>query len=202
MSHEVRARGLTSPHSRGCLLILYGVLTPLRLGVACTGIVVVLAASACTGSGGTTESALPSMAPVEVGTIPTVQETAEAYPSFPAGIPSAEPIPPREDALAPQANLSPRLTIASFDMDTAGVIVGGFVNGVVEDGGDCQYIITGPSGSQFVAQTVGVENVSTTSCGSTLIPAEVVPSGTYSVELRYVSDEGDARSDAISVRVP
>lgn len=179
-----------------------GVRTRHAGGVACASVGLALAISACSSNGATVEP-LPSHQPIHtVYVTPTAQPSEEAYPSFPAGIPTAEPTPPREDAPAPQANLTPRLTIASYDTDTAGVIVGGFVNGVVEDGGECHFIITGPSGSEFVAQTTGVENVSTTSCGSTLIPPEVVTSGTYSVVLRYVSDRGDARSDAISVRVP
>jgi|GEM_PF-1658759 len=173
-----------------------------RLSLACPLIPLVLGLSACTTSADTDELSPSAVVPTGGSTFPTPPVTQDPHPSFPAGIPTADPVPPSDDAPAPHVDLSPRLTIATYDTSAGGWLVGGFVSGVVEDGGECMFTVTGADGSEFVAQTVGVENVGTTSCGSTAIPAADVPSGEYSIVLRYVSDRGEARSDAVSVRVP
>lgn len=82
-------------------------------------------------------------------------------------------------------------------------MIGGFVSGVAEDGGDCQYIVDGANLEPVTVHTYGLENNGSTSCGSTTIPPSQVPPGTYDVTLRYVSatGKGEAISQSVEVEI-
>jgi len=145
----------------------------------------------------------PIQPPVQpIGVQRPTESSTDTDSSLPAGIPTVEPTSPASVAPGSTTDMSARLTIVNFDTASSGLLVGGFVSGVIESGGDCQFVVTRDDGSEYIVRTVGVENVSSTSCGSTLVPAEAVPSGNYVVELRYGSGRGEAWSDAIPVSVP
>lgn len=80
--------------------------------------------------------------------------------------------------------------------------MGGFVTGVFEDGGECTFTVTPSSGSapQYV-RTTGIANVDSTSCGTALIDASRLTSGTYTVVLTYRNDEGRVASAPAKVEV-
>lgn len=156
--------------------------------------------TACTN--GTDESTSPSDSPIASAT-PTV-DASESHtpidPSLAAGIPTAEPS--AADPEAGEVNASAQITLATVDAQTGDLLVGGFVNGVIEDGGDCQYILTAGDGESVTIHTTGVENNGSTSCGSTTVAKSRIPSGSFTVVLRYVSDKGEAESEAVKVAAP
>lgn len=175
----------------------------MRLGVACASIVALLAASGCTGSDPAPDTTtLPDTVTTLASPSPhEVDPTIPVAPSQAAGIPTAKPSPattPNPTAL----NASALITLATVDPDSGGLLVGGYVTGVIEDGGDCQYVITPASGDALIIHKDGVENNGSTSCGSTTIAKSRVPAGSYTVALRYANDKGEVVSDAVKVVVP
>lgn len=170
-----------------------------RSGVACAGTVAVLATSACSG----TEPSQPSTDASATAVVETTSPdpTVRVTPSLAPGIPTASPTP-RETSSPDTLNASARITIATVDTQTGGLVVGGYVSGVVEDGGDCEYVATASSGSAVSVHTVGVENSSTTSCGSTTVDPSLVPPDSYTVVLRYTNASGQVASDAVEVTIP
>ncbi len=75
------------------------------------------------------------------------------------------------------------------------------MEGLVEDDGDCSYLIRRKGGADITAHTTGVANNGTTSCGSTVVPAAQAPAGTYTVILTYVNSKGSASSDPMTVEI-
>jgi len=175
--------------------------THIALGVACASIVSMLALSACTGTADDVTPSSESVVASATSSPQTVDPTIPVEPSLPAGIPTA---PPSSDTASDPAtlNASVLITLATVDPDTGGLLVGGYVTGVIEDGGDCQYVVRSNSGESFTIHKDGVENNGSTSCGSTTVAPSRVPAGTYTVSLRYVNDRGEAESDAVKVDIP
>lgn len=171
----------------------------MRIAFACVGIVAMLAVSSCsrTEAGPSTPVASPSFTGEPTGLGPT----ASVEPSLPAGIPTASPSP-RANQSPNGLNASPRITIATADQMSGDLIVGGYVSGVVEDGGDCEYVATSTSGHVVSVHTVGVENSSSTSCGSTSLDASLVARGSYEVVLFYTNEHGRVSSDPVEVTIP
>lgn len=99
-------------------------------------------------------------------------------------------------------NASALITLATVDPDNGGLLVGGYVSGVTEDGGDCQYIVTSAKANPLTIHKDGVENNGSTSCGSTTIPKDLVPSGTYTVILKYLNNVGQVVSPPVTVDLP
>lgn len=94
------------------------------------------------------------------------------------------------------------LSRATIDPDSGDLLLGGFVSGLFEDGGDCLYEVTGSGGTKPLSvHTTGVANVDTTSCGSTSIPRDQLRAGTYTVELTYQNGNGATTSDPMTVTV-
>lgn len=169
-------------------------------GLACAGLVSMLTLSACTREADdATESPVTVTETVPVTASPdTTDPTTPVEPSLPAGIPTAKPSP-AATAGPTMLDASAIITLATIDPDTGGLIVGGYVSGVIEDGGDCQYIITSSSGESFTTSKEGVANNGSTSCGSTTVTHSRVPGDSYTVQLRYVNDNGETVSDAVKV---
>jgi hypothetical protein len=182
--------------------------TPVRLGVACAGIVAMLAISGCSGSDPKPDVTPPPVTvtvtatPSPTTTSPSpVESTTPVAPSQAAGIPTASPKPPASQD-PHTLNASALITLATVDPDSGGLLLGGFVSGVAEDGGSCVYIVTPGSGNAFTIAKSGVANNGSTSCGSTTVPASRVPAGFYTVVLRYSDARGQVESDAVKVEVP
>jgi len=167
--------------------------------VACAGIAAVLVLAGCDGKPLDPSTPAGSESVQSDPSPSVVSPSASAGPSLPAGIPTAPPSAPK-----PSSSLvgSARITLATVDPVTGGLFVGGFVSGVVEDGGDCQFVITPTAGESMTIHQLGAENSATTSCGSVLVPAADVPSGDYSVTLVYANANGSLSSEAVAVVVP
>ncbi len=162
-----------------------------------------LATSACSGSDPEPDSsASPDTVTMSATPSPNeVDPTIPIEPSLPAGIPTAKPSPATTPAPT-TLNASVLITLATVDPDTGGMLLGGYVTGVMEDGGDCQYVVTSASGDSLTIHKDGVENNGSTSCGSTTVSPSRVPAGSYMVVLRYVNAIGTVESDAITVDIP
>jgi hypothetical protein len=102
----------------------------------------------------------------------------------------------------PKLNATASISIAAVDSKTGDLIVGGFVAGVFEDGGDCAYSVkSSAGGAPLSVHTTGVANVDTTSCGSTSISKDQLKAGTYTVVLTYTDGGGTATSNPMAVKV-
>lgn len=95
------------------------------------------------------------------------------------------------------------VVIAGVDIDGQHVSVSGFVSGVSQNGGTCTFVMTPAGGGAPVTVTrQGIENVSTTSCGTNQSPIANFSRGTWSVVLKYVSGTASVTSQAIEMEIP
>jgi len=181
-----------------------------RLGVACVGIVAMLATSSCSGPDPEPDPSITSSPTVVSSPSPSMVATPSASPSAtpnsPSPAPSVEPgntgQPSSPRSVPTLKGASAQVSLAAVDPSTGGLIVGGFVTGVLEDGGECTFAVTPPSGgAPQLVRTTGIANVDSTSCGTALIDARRVMSGTYTVVLTYLNDEGRVVSAPAKVEV-
>lgn len=181
------------------VLILIDMRKRAMLSSACASLAV-LALSACSWGDKPEASPSPSPSPTlqSPSPSPSPSPSVSAEEPLPAGIPTHEPGPGAGEASA----LTAHLTLASFDLESGGMLVGGFVSGASQDGGDCEFVITPASGPAVTVHGVGVENGASTSCGSQIVPSASVPSGDYSVVLKYSNGGVTATSDAVKVTIP
>lgn len=181
----------------------FPVWTLVRLGVACAGIVTMLALSGCS-----TSDPEPDVSTSEsVATMTATPSPDEEEPAGPAATPQVAGIPTAQPPLAKTPDpstlsASALITLATVDPDAGGLLLGGYVSGIAEDGGDCQYVVSPSSGDSFTVHRDGVENNGSTSCGSTTVAPDRAPSGSYTVVLRYSTDRGEVASDPVKVNVP
>lgn len=137
-------------------------------------------------------------------TTPAVSPSAEVAPT-----PSQEPTSPTrspEPTIVPRGEASlegaaPVVSIATIDPWGERILVGGFVAGVVEDGGTCVFTVTATdTGAHAQATTPGLLNVDSTSCGSVEIkPPPASETRTYTVTLEYSNVTGTASSASVTV---
>lgn len=143
----------------------------------------------------------PSVTPSR--TVPTRRPTpapsrvpTAVPPSAPGGPDRPTPLP--TDA-AGRAAVSPVITYADV---SGGVLeAAGFVPSVIEDGGTCTLVATGPAGSRE-ASVSGTANAQNTSCGRMTIPEDQLTPGSWSVTLRYASPRAEGTSAPVTVTVP
>lgn len=180
---------------------------PLRRGLAYAGIGIVLAMSGCTSSESGDSDVSSSDIASETSTAsatasPEAGMTASPIePSLPAGIPTSEPST-SGDGSAQGLDASAFVTLATADPNGEGFLVGGFVSGVAEDGGTCNFELTSASGNIVSEERMGIENNGSTSCGSSPIPSERLAPGDYTVTLRYSNSRGEVTSEPVEVTVP
>lgn len=172
---------------------------------ACVVLVVTLAVSGCTASPSTKNEATPpvtaSAGTVQPSRTPSPTPTPAKVTASPRPT-TAKPAPSKAPAAVPKLNATASISIASVDRNTGELVVGGYVTGVFEDGGDCAFGVTSSTDSTpVVLHTIGVANVDATSCGSTSIPKDQLNAGTYTVTLTYTNGAGTTSSSSISVKV-
>lgn len=131
--------------------------------------------------------------------LPTDSPTFE--PTLPPGVPTVEPSV-LEQPTSGLAGASALITIATKDPDTGGLLVGGYVTGVMEDGGECHFVVTAASGEVVDLLKSGVENNGSTSCGSATVPLSQLGTGPFTVVMRYVNSLGEVASEAVEVEIP
>lgn len=167
--------------------------------------------SACSDSDGAIPTSQPTATatfqPTATTSVPASESAspspnAPIEPSLPAGVPTSQPTnaAPSSPVLK---GASAQVSLATVDPSTGGLLVGGFVTGVFEDGGACTFSVTPSSnGAPQSAFTTGIANVDSTSCGTVLIDSHKIFAGTYTVVLTYRNDEGQVSSAPTTVEVP
>lgn len=145
----------------------------------------------------------PSTSPtVTVSVTPTETEEPTPTPSDTTAEPDPQPTQAAPD-LAARSNIpgaSAILTLASWDANTRTVLVGGFISGVIEDGGKCRFIVTAAdTGAERSVESVGAFNVDSTTCGSHDVELPSSQNGQIQVRLVYSNNTGTAMSEVITV---
>lgn len=123
-----------------------------------------------------TGCSLPSGGSVDL--VPTGSPSSALPSDGPSSKPTQSPAPTREP--------SATIVIAGVDVDGLNVTASGSVDGVIENGGKCSFVFTGP-GDPITVDSTGTADSSNTSCGSVQAPIESFTRGTWSVVLNYVS---------------
>ena len=119
--------------------------------------------------------------------------------SAPTSSATAEPSPTPSET--PDDGTEAVITIAGIDVDGMNVSASGYVSGIVEDGGTCEFTFTGISGEVTVEST-GIADVSVTSCGFVQAPSEQFVRGSWTVTLTYTSETTDSVSEAVALEIP
>ena len=95
------------------------------------------------------------------------------------------------------------VTLASQGTKNGVVVVGGYVSGVMEDGGVCTFTVTATdTGESATLESTGAFNVDSTTCGSHEVRAPASKSGAYFVTLKYTNAVGVVTSSDVPVEGP
>ncbi|MFC5503394.1 hypothetical protein ACFPJ4_14190 [Lysinimonas soli] len=99
--------------------------------------------------------------------------------------------------------IAAHMTIASVDVDGKNVTVSGYVSGIVQNKGTCTFIATSAA-TKATVEIAGtaVSNVTTTSCGTKSEPIGSFSKGSWSVELRFASQDLEATSEPLALEIP
>lgn len=115
--------------------------------------------------------------------------------------PGVTPPPEKTETPSP-VSADAVVSYVGVDVDGVNVSAGGYIQGVLENGGACTFTFTGTAAPVAVSSE-GIADSSTTSCGTVQVPLAQLPSGTWSVVLSYSSDSIDTLvSTALTVEVP
>ena len=122
--------------------------------------------------------------------------TASIGPDPDAGAPVATDEPP----VATGSEVPVTVTFHGWNPTSQEVEVGGYVEGVVEDGGVCTLTLT-KGGTTVTGRADASADAATTACGAVTVPGDEVSAGTWTAVLGYASDEHSGTSDAVDVEV-
>jgi hypothetical protein len=113
----------------------------------------------------------------------------------------ADPADVATDTATPTA-AALQITFAGADDAAGGVVVGAYIGGLIEDGGECSLTLSG-NGQTVSVATDSVPDAAVTSCGQLLVPyAEIAP-GTWTADVTYSSPAGHSVADArTTIEVP
>jgi len=92
------------------------------------------------------------------------------------------------------------VTYYGWNATAKDVEVGGYVEGVVEDGGVCTLTLT-KGASTVRGDKSAVADASTTSCGELQVPGDAVSAGTWQAVLTYASAGHTGTSETVDVEV-
>ena len=111
-------------------------------------------------------------------------------------------VQPTNDPEPVPSGVEPVLVIAAADEGGKTVSASGYVAGVVEDGGACHFVFEA-NGKQISADSVGIPDVRTTSCGLVQVPIDGLGSGSWKITLEYTAlDANLYTSLSETVKVP
>ena len=132
----------------------------------------------------------------DASSTPTVSQT-------PTTTPTMRPtVQPTNDPEPVPSGVEPVLVIAAADEGGKTVSASGYVAGVVEDGGACHFVFEA-NGKQISADSVGIPDVRTTSCGLVQVPIDGLGSGSWKITLEYTAlDANLYTSLSETVKVP
>lgn len=124
-------------------------------------------------------SATPSASPSTPSPSPSVTASTTSEPPNVPTIPGAAAV----------------VTLATWQSEPDVLLVGGFVSGVIEDGGVCKFTVSASdTGAVSSVEATGVVNVDSTSCGSHEVAAPTSQSGEFSVTMSYTNEVGTVSS--------
>ena len=109
--------------------------------------------------------------------------------------------PPRPTAVDEAAGVDVVVSLAAWDPATAGVVVGGYVSPVVEEGGTCTVELE-QAGRVVQAQAPAVADATTTVCGGLEISGAELGPGAWTLVLGYESASASGESAPVDVEVP
>jgi hypothetical protein len=105
-----------------------------------------------------------------------------------------------EPVVATGSEVAVTVTFYGWNATSQVVQVGGYVAGVVEEGGVCTLTLT-KGGRSVTGRTDAVADASTTACGAVTVPGDRVSAGTWQAVLSYSSAGHSGTSDAVDVEV-
>jgi hypothetical protein len=101
------------------------------------------------------------------------------------------------------SSIEPVIVVAGVDVDGRSVTVSGYIAGIVEDGGKCEYLLHRAESPDVHELRPGQADRATTSCGSVAIGLQRLTRGEWNVNLRYTSlSEETFVSSPAKVEVP
>jgi hypothetical protein len=116
---------------------------------------------------------------------------------------SPSPQHPTATATASAIPINAAVTVAGVDLNGQNVSVSGFVEGVIEAGGSCTFVLTPKSGgTPLTVTSVGIKNITTTSCGTHQVPIANFSQGPWSVVLKYSSSAANVTSEPVEMEIP
>ena len=140
----------------------------------------------------------------------TATQTSSAAPTdAPDATPAGESTDPETPAAGTDAeepdnaggHVDVVTTYFGYDPTVSAVLVGGYVAGVLEDGGTCTATLT--QGARSVTGTSqGSADARTTACPEIQVPGSSLGSGTWTVVLSYDSSRGSGEAQPVTVQVP
>jgi hypothetical protein len=129
-------------------------------------------------------------------------QVAAADSNSPSAVP--EPTQVVTDApitIGPATDTSIFLTRSEWDADAAAVYVSGYLEGVVEDDGQCTLTLT-KDGQSVSATKPGTSNVTNTSCGQLTVAGSELSTGVWTATVSYSSSTSSGSSEPVQVEVP
>ncbi|TFV64178.1 hypothetical protein E4P41_02795 [Geodermatophilus sp. DF01-2] len=180
--------------------VALGVLALATAAAAGAGVALVGQEVAPTVDAGSASDPAPTPPATAVGGPGTAGPAGTSAPVNPNPIPE-DPADVATDTAVPEG-VSVQITYATVDAAAGGVVVGGYVAGVIEDGGTCRLVLA-QDGQSFSAESEGLADVSNTTCGQLVVPTGSLTSGTWDATLSYSSPAGAERAaSTTAVEVP
>ncbi|MEV7972693.1 hypothetical protein [Cellulomonas sp. NPDC089187] len=143
-----------------------------------------------------TSSAAPSPTPT-VDPVPTAPAPTED-PGDPAAPTAAPPV--TDPGTAAPRTVDVISTYAGWNDLSRALEFGAYVP-VVETGGSCTLLLSGPGGERSI-QAGATPDASTTSCGELVVPGDTLSSGSWQAVITYSSPRSSGTSDTVTVEVP
>ncbi|MBO3083828.1 hypothetical protein [Cellulomonas fengjieae] len=173
-----------------------------RWAVAAPAVVTLLLGAGCTApeiDRGEPASPSPTASATSTpgGTAPSATAPVASPSTDPSTAPTVAPTSP--PAGPPRTAVSVTTTYAGWSSADGMVLVGAYVDGVVESEGSCSLVLTGP-GTTASVTTPAVPDAGSTSCGELRSP--VGGPGTWTATVGYESPTSTGTADAITVVVP
>jgi hypothetical protein len=133
--------------------------------------------------------------------VPTVSPEPETAAPQPSAVSTSTPSPDQgaDDESRPPVDVI--ITVARWSEESSRVEIGGYVAGLVEEGGSCTATLT-LGHRTVVVSGEAFADVSTTSCGDLVVTADQISTGAWSAVLSYGSTTHSGSSAHVSIGVP
>jgi hypothetical protein len=151
------------------------------------------------GSSDAGPSGVGSVAPVDAS--PSAAAPSPARVTAPANPQSGQTLATDPPVHVTGADVRVVTTFHDWNATTRQVMVGGYVQGVIEDGGTCTLTLTSGS-SRAVGHTAAHADATTTTCGAVTVPGSGLAPGTWQAVLSYSSPKHSGAAAPVTVEVP